>query len=198
MLSYHVSERMKEDFKRSLFFVILFPLYLIHDLIEVGYDIMRIVGSFEYKFILVGYRMDDDIPLTKNRIEEGWGVDFCPFYIGVFHIKYMSREYIPIDVDEPLICDYPDVIVPIKYLIKQIKIQEDNIYLEIIKWDEILDGERIIVIEKSGDKESEKECQYDAVNNEDDMFVADKKEFFPLSEIFGEKSLIEVIHKKGI
>lgn len=198
MLSYHVGERMQEDFKRSFFFVILLPLDLIHHLIEVGYDIIRIVGSFEYELILVGYRMDDDIPLTKNRIEEGWRVDFCPFYIRVFDIKYMSREYIPIDVDEPLIRDNPDVIVPIKYLIKQVKIQEDNIHLKIIKWDEILNGEWVIVIEKSGDKESEKECQYDAVNNKNGVFVADKKEFFPLSEIFGEKSLIEVIHKKGI
>lgn len=86
VLSYHVGERMKEEFKRSLVSVILLPLYLIHYLIEVGYDIMRIGGSFEYEIIVIRDCMDNNISLVENRIENGGGINLSPLYIGVFHI----------------------------------------------------------------------------------------------------------------
>lgn len=50
----------------------------------------------------------------------------------------MSCEYIPIYIDHPLIRDDPDIVVPIKYLVEEIKIQQYHVYFKIIKRDQLL------------------------------------------------------------
>ncbi len=116
--------------------------------------------------------------------------------IMIIYIDDMPRKYIPIDIYDSEISYEPDIIVPIEYLVEEVEIEQYRIHLKIKKRYEILDEERIVVIEKGRQCQSEKQCHDDTIHYQERVSVTDENKLLMLSEVFAEENLIKIIHKR--
>lgn len=70
MIAHYFCERMEEEFHRGLFFDLFLFSDLVNGFFDVISDIMRIFCSFEDKVIFIADGIEEDVTLTKKRIEK--------------------------------------------------------------------------------------------------------------------------------
>lgn len=196
MLSYDLGEGMEQEIQRGL--VIVFSLLgdVVDRFLDMIHDLMGMFCSFEHEVILLSFRIEHDISFFEYGIPEGVAPDLGSPDIVIIYIDHMARKYIPIDIYDSDIGHEPDIIVPIEYLVEQIRIEQYRIRFKIEKRHESIYGKRIVVVEKGRERESEEQGHDDTVYDEQRVPMAHENELLMVSEVFAEKNLVKIIHKR--
>ena len=106
----------------------------------------------------------------------------------------MPSKNIPINIHYSDIGNKPNIVVPVKYLINQVKIECNNIGFEIKEGYKSFERKGIVIIKKCRKHESKEKCENNTINNEKWMPMTHEIKLFVITKIFSEKNLIKIVH----
>jgi hypothetical protein len=116
----------------------------------------------------------------------------------VLKILHISCKIPPLNIDNSAIGDNPNIIVPVKYIVYESKIDTYQVQLKISSTHEICYCKCIMKIKKSREKHSKKTPEEQSIHYKDRVSVTHKKELVPLAYIFTKINGIKLIHSCSI
>lgn len=198
MVTYHFRQGMKEKLKRRFFFLFFLLGIFMYHLFDMIGDIVRMFCSFEDEIVLVSGSVEYDISFVKERIPKWVALNRRTFYVVIIYENNVPCEDIPIYIHHSVIRYEPDIVIPVKYLVYEEKIERDRIYLEVEKWDERLYREWIVIVEKGRKGKSHKKCHDNPIYDENGMSMAYKNKLLIIPKILLKKNLVKIIHKQNM
>lgn len=190
----HLGQRMDKQIERRFVFFFFSLGHFMNHLIDMLRDILRILRPLKNKVAVFSMGIEHYVALMEKRIPEGIVGNLRPFDIMVIDRDNLSGKYIPIDIHYSVVRDQPNIIIPVKNLINEVQVEEYGIDFESVEWNNGLEIERIVVIEKRWEQKTKKESDDDTVDDQKRMAVAHEKKFISLVDILLEENLIKVIH----
>ena len=184
---HHIREGIDEDIERLtilLWYMLFFMRF--YRFLEGMYGIRRLTRIRKYQGF-IPHELDDDIRDTQDGVDPRVGPYFHTLYLFEWDNYEIGREELPLEIDERLVCQDPDIRIPVKYLINQYEIDQKKIRIDMPLFERSLDLEEIEKVEKSRDKEGKKYPENDILDDHKKMSMKNMADFFVWGNIRGKK-----------
>lgn len=203
MVAHHFRKRVEKDLERLavvgkfvLVGIILSVTRFLNGVLNEFGDSVRIGGLRKTEIFRFVFQVNGNVALSKQGIEYGIATDFHTVDGTEIDVRDVTGENVPIEVDDALVGNEPNVVVPIENDVQQVEVHRDEIPFEVRERHEGSERERIVEEEKRREERSKEKREKNSIDNERYVPVAYEKQFRALGHVFRKENFVEFVHRR--
>lgn len=190
---YHIRERLDEYLEWFPIISAMFSLFVLGCILDVFHDSRRLCGTCESKRLL-SIQLDHNIWHTNHSRKPRTSSYLDSLHLIIWNIEQIGSKIFPLYIDNRRIRCNPYICIPIKELVHEDTIYEQEIYSKGKVWYSRLNTEYVLWVEERGNDNRKKSPKYDIFKDDKKMPMKHFLYSFIGVHILREEESIKLIH----